>query len=475
MKYALSLLLLSSLSSTFAAPQPSAPPSPISIPILRKRTPARSSTWFKSQAAKLRSKYGVATSSSSNSSSSRRAVGTNELVNQNTDSSYYGTLAVGTPPVSYNVILDTGSADFWLASEGCRECRDVPIFEPSASSTFRNLSAPFSIKYGSGDASGVLGQDTVQMAGFKVEMQTFAVATDVSTGLLNSPVSGLLGLAFQTIATSGATPFWETLVKSNASDQPLFSFYLSRFLDDPSANSAEPGGQFMLGGTNTSLYTGEIDFVDIPEGLETYWIIPIKTMTVQGNELVFPATSISHAAIDTGTTLVGGPPSAIQSIYAQIEGSFPGTGDYESYWFYPCNTPVNISLSFGGRTWSIDPVDFMLAQVTRTQCVGAFFELQMGSGAPSWIVGDTFLKNVYSVYRYNPPSIGFAELSSNVKTLYAQGAPLPEATIGSNPASVTGTNSIRGDSRNTAISTKGVGVMSALISAVAGVAIVVLS
>ena len=32
------------------------------------------------------------------------------ITNQNADSSFFGSLAVGTPPVSFNVILDTGSA-----------------------------------------------------------------------------------------------------------------------------------------------------------------------------------------------------------------------------------------------------------------------------------------------------------------------------------------------------------------------------
>lgn len=36
-----------------------------------------------------------------------------------------------------------------------------------------------------------------------------------------------------------------------------------------------------------------------------------------------------------------------------------------------------------------------------------------GNSPISWIVGATFLKNVYSVFRYNPPAIGFAALSDN--------------------------------------------------------------
>ena len=41
------------------------------------------------------------------------------MVNQNSDTTYYGSLAVGTPAVAYNVVLDTGSADFWLAAPDC--------------------------------------------------------------------------------------------------------------------------------------------------------------------------------------------------------------------------------------------------------------------------------------------------------------------------------------------------------------------
>lgn len=67
------------------------------------------------------------------------------------------------------------------------------------------------------------------MAGFSVSNQVFGVCDQVSDGLLNSPVSGLLGLAFQTIASSGASPLWETLASSGAWDQPLMAFQLTRY------------------------------------------------------------------------------------------------------------------------------------------------------------------------------------------------------------------------------------------------------
>lgn len=58
--------------------------------------------------------------------------------------------------------------------------------------------------------------------------QILAVCDEVSANLLNTPVSGLMGLAFQTIASSGATPFWETLASSGAWTEPLMAFQLTR-------------------------------------------------------------------------------------------------------------------------------------------------------------------------------------------------------------------------------------------------------
>lgn len=57
-------------------------------------------------------------------------------------------------------------------------------------------------------------------------------------------------------------------------------------------------------------------------------------MTVQGNSVTLPTGTDSYSAIDTGTTLVGGPTAAIQALYAQIPGSAPGTGNYEGYFTY---------------------------------------------------------------------------------------------------------------------------------------------
>jgi cathepsin D len=169
--------------------------------------------------------------------------------------------------------------------------------------------------------------------------------------------------------------------------------------------------------------------------------------------------SSSPVAIDTGTTLVGGPSEQIGELYAQIPGSAVGTGNYEGYYTYrthslylqlitradfslACSTTVNVALSFGGQSWSISPDDFKLTKLSNGQCLGAFFVLSdqqqsSGNNEISWIIGDTFLKNVYSVFRANPASVGFATLASNAQS-QVNAAGLPTPTIGSVSTSITG-------------------------------------
>ena len=75
-------------------------------------------------------------------------------------------------------------------------------------------------------------------------------------------------------------------------------------------------------------------------------------------------------------------------------------------------------MAFGGRSWPIDPRDINLGQISTgsSTCVGAFFDAQVSNQTTNgqfWLLGTAFLKNVYLVLRFQPPAIGFAELSAS--------------------------------------------------------------
>jgi cathepsin D len=145
-------------------------------------------------------------------------------------------------------LYSTFISDLWVADQNCiLGCSQVQTFNDASSSTFQNLSQPFQIQYGSGAAAGSLAQDVVQMAGFSVNNQVFGAVTEVTTGLLNAPVSGLLGLAWQSIASSRHTPLWQTLAGSGAWTDPVMAFQLTRFINGSKVSAEEPGGSFTMG------------------------------------------------------------------------------------------------------------------------------------------------------------------------------------------------------------------------------------
>ncbi|KAL9713804.1 hypothetical protein Ac2012v2_003415 [Leucoagaricus gongylophorus] len=115
----------SSSSLSFASTErrsTSTPNAKRSIPLIR-RTPTPKSKeewgeWAYQQRQGLSQKYKGGSSNKTNADSGmkkeKRSTGTNLIVNQGGDSSYYGTVAIGTPPTSFNVILDTGSSYVYL-------------------------------------------------------------------------------------------------------------------------------------------------------------------------------------------------------------------------------------------------------------------------------------------------------------------------------------------------------------------------
>lgn len=186
---------------------------------------------------------------------------------------------------SFNVVLDTGSSDLWVASSTCTSCTaGTPSFNSGASSTFQQgqgttgQPVPVSITYGSGSVSGNLVRDTVTMGGFRVQNQPWLLVDQTSASLLDGSNAGIMGLAFDTIANTGATPFWQSLAQGNQLTTPEMGFWLNRLLGDTSAQTETFGGVFTLGGQNKTLFTGDPEFLPLVTnaGRQTYWLLNLS-------------------------------------------------------------------------------------------------------------------------------------------------------------------------------------------------------
>ena len=83
------------------------------------------------------------------------------------DAQYYGQIELGSPPQSFSVIFDTGSANLWVPSAKCRgfnlPCLLHRRYASQHSRTYVRDDTPFAIKYGSGSMTGFISHDKLSV------------------------------------------------------------------------------------------------------------------------------------------------------------------------------------------------------------------------------------------------------------------------------------------------------------------------
>ncbi|KAG6375622.1 aspartic peptidase domain-containing protein [Boletus reticuloceps] len=284
--------------------------------------------------------------------------------------------------------MHLGSSDLWVASTACTTCTSgAPLFDPSKSSTSKNLNSTLHISYASGNVSSAqVFEDTVTFGGFTLPNQRLLATQPMpADAWLRDDLSGLMGLAFQSISILQTPPFWQAIDDRHLLANLVFGIFLERHtgVNQVDNGTTAPGGTLTLGGTNASLYTGNIEFIDMPKGTSpSHWFQQVQTVTVQGKSISVPSNN-GLAVIDTGITFIAS--SIAQEIWANVPGSVALTGLYKSMYAYPCATDVTIAISFGGTNWAINPADLNFGTIdlgTGQMCVGGIFDLYNTSTPP---------------------------------------------------------------------------------------------
>ncbi|KAF9065021.1 acid protease [Rhodocollybia butyracea] len=344
---------------------------------------------------------------------SRRQI---ELLTNHQDGEVWtGPISIGTPPQPFVIDFDTGSSDLWVPSSSCANsgCSDKNTYKASFSSTSTKEPGTFSIEYGDDSTvSGPIFKDTVTVADIEVTDQTFSAVTHSSSGF-SDPFDGLLGLAFPELSSLSADPFFNAANSQGAVLSNEFAFYL-----------ASSGSELFLGGTNPALYTGSIEFHDV-NATTGFWQV-IDASISSGGDI---AVSGFDTIIDSGTTIMYGPPEAVNEFYNTI----PGAKVFDSsqgFYSFPCNNIPEVSFSWGGESFAVTRDNFNLGQTEAgsSSCVGALAAKDIGTGDNTWLLGDrlvyflfdpslylylfsSFMKNVYTVFSFERNAVGFAHLA----------------------------------------------------------------
>lgn len=289
------------------------------------------------------------------------------------------------------MLLDTGADTTWVMSTDCTSapCKDHNNFGPANSTTLVALSKPFSISYGSGAVAGMLVTDNIEFAGMVLPM-TFGLANTTSSDFNSFPIDGILGLSL----TKSSTPsFIDTLVASKSLKSNIFGICLNREADGQNT------GEINFGAPDTSRYTGSLTYMTVDVATSGGdWSILMDNVgfgTKQGG------ITGKQAYIDTGTSFIFCPPADAAILHALIPGAT--TPDEGVTYHVPCTTTTSVTFTFGGITFTVSSEDWV-SPPANGQCTSNIYGRAVVPGA--WLLGDTFLKNVYAVFDIDKTRVG---------------------------------------------------------------------
>ncbi|KAK4167346.1 aspartic peptidase domain-containing protein [Cladorrhinum sp. PSN259] len=350
------------------------------------------------------------------------------------DYSYFIKVRLGSGQVPFYMLLDTGAANSWIMGSECKEdaCLMHNMFDASGSKTWQTSNADFSISYGTGSLTGVVGNDTAIFAGRTFDLQ-FGVANHTAEDFKHFAFDGILGLAMSNSVTG---TFMLSLKQKKVFENNMFGISLNR--DSDGVND----GQVTFGGVDKAKYTGEITYTNVPEAEKKRgeWTIPMDGAGANGKSANIAGRI---AAIDTGTSMIFAPPEDTEAIFKNIPGSVTNSSKGYREYVVPCDTKMPIELTFSGVTYEISSKDW-LGPEFENECRARIYGYTLSPN--TWLIGDVFLKNVYSVFDGDKMRIGFAKKAASAPK------PTPSTTSGAGsesnkPAESSGDGAASGDNK----------------------------
>ncbi|XP_062408899.1 beta-secretase 1 [Sardina pilchardus] len=238
---------------------------------------------------------------------------------------YYVEMAVGNPAQKLNILVDTGSSNFAV---GAAPHPFLPrYYHRSLSTSYIDLDRSVYVPYTQGRWEGELGTDVVSIPhGPNASLRAnIAAITQSDRFFINgSNWEGILGLAYAEIARPDETlePFFDSLVRqTNVPD--LFSLQLCGvgYTQNYSLGRATVGGSMIIGGTDPSLYVGDLWYTPIRR--EWYYEVIIVRIEVNGQDLNMDCKEYNYdkSIVDSGTTNLRLPRKVFQAAVKAIEAA----------------------------------------------------------------------------------------------------------------------------------------------------------
>lgn len=309
------------------------------------------------------------------------------------------------------VQLDTGSSDLW-------------VYAPDRQPQLTNHSNVFvDLTYGSGSDAGFVDFADVEIGPYFIHGQAFLNVAN-STGdetFFAGGMNGILGVSFEglsQVATQVALAGGNTLGKSvlsnifqqNVTGPNFISFLLGRRDDlDNTGNGLFTICEYADGYEKVS-ETPKLPVI-LPQTPDESprWQVLIDGLKVNGRSFAFDSYTKAGkstpkdkalALLDTGTSLAYTTKPLLDFLYADIPSAVYQEGD--SNYRLPCMASANVTFIFGGQEINLHPLDYTYSITSDSDSAQCYSTFAVGSqrllGDLDILLGDAFLKNVYSVF-----------------------------------------------------------------------------
>jgi cathepsin D len=314
------------------------------------------------------------------------------------DYSYFSSVKLGSKGKEMWMLIDSGSANTWVFGSDCsmQACTKHDTFGKKDSETLNITTTPWTVMYGTGEVGGVVASDKFSFAGYDVDLG-FGLASNASDDFVTYPMDGILGLGRASSNRLGTPTLMDVMATKKLLKANMFGVHLSRSVDGAT------DGQITFGTSDASKYTGDLSYTDAvsTDGL---WEIPADGAGVDGQSL---GLKDKTAIIDTGTSYILMPLADAKALHAKLPGS---TNTGESFTI-PCDTKVAVQFTFSDVTYNVSPKDYVGKPDKTGKACASNIVGHQSFGPNTWLLGDVFLKNVYTVFDFDKDRIGMITIA----------------------------------------------------------------
>jgi hypothetical protein len=185
-------------------------------------------------------------------------------------------------------------------------------------------------------------------------------------------MDGILGIG-RGAGTEGIA-IMDVLSSDNLIGAKLYGIHLSRNTD------GLLDGELDLGEVNTERFSGEMNYMDCVPNDTGFWEISLEDAGIAGQETV--GLTGRTAIMDTGTSYILMPEDDALALHKDV-----------------------LQFHFNTKAYNISTTDWVGGKVDSGLCRSNVVGRQTFSET-QWLVGDVFLKNVYSVFDFDKSRVG---------------------------------------------------------------------